>query len=230
MVPARTGSVLLLVSLLALVACGGSAKKVDPAADLATAKSALLTEADVSGYTGEPHTPSDDIPDAEKKSFADCMGVSVSIYDDVPGAQKADSPDFSKGDATISNSVAIDPKQSDVEDRWKQVTSSKTAPCFQVLFEHLFKAGIADIPNVTAGPTDITKFDPGIGDRSVGYSVTFSATSEGNEVSFFADVVFFPRDRAEVDLDFFNQGTPLSRSFEIALAQTVYDRIGSLAK
>ena len=56
MTSARRCSIVVLVALLALAACGSSAKKVDPAADLAVAKSAVLTAADVPGYTGSPHT------------------------------------------------------------------------------------------------------------------------------------------------------------------------------
>jgi hypothetical protein len=231
MASARTLSVLVLVPLVALAGCGGSTKKVDPAADLAVAKAAVLTAADLPGYTDEPHAKSDDLPDAQKKSFAACMGAPTTIFDDVPGAQKADSPDFSKEPAAqVSNSVSIDPKKSDVEDRWKQLASSKAAPCFQKLFETVFKAGAEGAPNVTFGPMDVTKFDPGVGDRSVGYSVTFSATSSGRNLKFFADVLFLPRDRAEIEIDFFNQDTPTSRSFETALAQKVYDRVGSGAK
>ena len=51
MTVARTGSILLLVSSLALASCGSSAKKVDPAADLALAKRAVLVKADLPGYT-----------------------------------------------------------------------------------------------------------------------------------------------------------------------------------
>ena len=111
-----------------MAACGGSAKKVDPAADLALAKSAVLTDADVPGYTGSPHTPSDDIPAAAKKEFATCMKAPTTIFDDAPGAQKADSPDFAKGQAQVSNSIEIDPKKSDVDKGWSQISKRRPRP------------------------------------------------------------------------------------------------------
>jgi len=230
MISLRTGSVVVLVSLFAVAACGSSAKKVDPAADLAVAKHAVLTQADLPGYTSAPHTADDDLPAANKKTFAACMGAPITIFDDVPGAQKADSPTFSKAQAQISNTVSLAPRKSNVDDGWTQVTSSKTAPCLQKLFDSLFRSGAADAPNVVFGPTKVARFEPGVGSRSVGYAVTFSATSAGRSVSFFADVVFVGRDRAELTLLFFNQDTAVDRALETSLAQKSYDRIVSDAK
>src|SRR5437870_3778472 len=107
----RTGRVVALMSGVALVlsSCGSSAKKVDPAADLRVAKSAVLTAADVpSGFHGSPHTNSGDLPAAAKKGFAKCMKVDLTLFDDTPGAQKADSDDFKAGDSEIDSSVEID--------------------------------------------------------------------------------------------------------------------------
>jgi hypothetical protein len=230
MLSLRTGSIVVLASLFAVAACGSSAKKVDPAADLATAKRAVLTQADLPGYTSAPHTTDDDLPAANKKSFAACMGTSITIFDDSPGAQKANSPDFSKAEAQVSNTVSLVPKQSDVDDSWKQLTSTKTAPCLQKLFDALFRSGAADAPNVVFGPTKVTRFEPGVGSRSVGYAVAFSATSAGRKVSFFADVVFVGRDRAEMDMEFFNQDAAVDRALETSLVQKSYDRIGGDAK
>ena len=114
MTPARVCSMFVLVSMLSFAACGGSsAKKVDPAADLALAKRVVLTKADLPGYTGKPHTKSDDLSSTQKKDFATCVGLPTTIFDDTPGAQNVDSPDFSKGRASVSDSVEIDPKKRD---------------------------------------------------------------------------------------------------------------------
>jgi hypothetical protein len=230
MTSARTCSILVLASLLGASACGGSTKKVDPAADLALAKRAVLTKADLPGYSGEPHTKSDDIPAKVKRDFAACMGVPTTIFDDTPGAQTADSLDFSKGDAQISNSIEIDPKKSDVDKGWDQISKQGAAPCLQKLFEALFTTGDAVTAGVTFSHASVTRFDTGIGDRSVGYSVSFTATGPARTAVFYIDLVFLPRDRAGLEFDFFNIGTPLDHSFETALVQKVYDRIGTDAK
>jgi hypothetical protein len=221
----------VLVALVALAACGGSAKKVDPAADLALAKSAVLTAADVPGYAGSPHTPSDDIPAAAKKEFAACMKAPTTIFDDAPGAQKADSPDFAKSQAQVSNSIEIDPKKSDVEKGWSQISKTEAAACLQKLFQSVITSGANNAQGVTFGPTSVARFDVGIGNRSVGYALKFSASGAGGKSAvFYADLVFLARDRAGLEFDFLDVDTPLNRSFETSLAQTVYDRVGTKAK
>jgi hypothetical protein len=229
MIPARTGSILLLVSSLALAACGSSAKKVDPAADLALAKLALLTKADLPGYTGKPHTKSDDLSSTQKKDFATCVGLPTTIFDDTPGAQNADSPDFSKGQASASSSAEIDPKKGDIDTGWKQISAPGVGPCLRKLFEAVIK-GDPEFPKSVALDTSIEKFDVGIGSRSVGYAFTFTATGPGGTVVIYLDVIFLPRDRAGLDFEFSNVGTPPVRSFETALVRKVYDRVGSDAK
>ena len=234
MISKRLGSVSLVVALLGAAACGSSAKKVDPAADLATAKSAVLTAADLPGYTGAVHQKSDDLPAAQKKDFATCMGVATTIFDDTPGAQKADSEDFSKGtndEYQVSNSVEIDPKKSEIESTWKAISDPRAAGCLQKLFQALFTSGAAGNPNAKFAAAKVVKFDPKVGDRSIGYAVTFSA-SDGTHapVAFFGDVLFMPRDRAGMELQFFQIGSAPDRALETALAQKVYDRVGTHAK
>ncbi len=88
--------VILLMSALLSGGCGGATKKVDPAADLALAKTAVLTAADLPGYSEKPHQESSDIPDSVKNDFAKCLNVDATFFDDTPGAQKANSSDFEK--------------------------------------------------------------------------------------------------------------------------------------
>ncbi len=231
MTSTRRCSIVVLVSLLALAACGGSAKKVDPAADLALAKSAVLTAADVPGYTGSPHTSSDDIPAAAKKDFATCMKVPTTIFDDTPGAQKADSPNFAKGEAQVSNSIEIDPNKSDIDKGWSQISKQEAADCLQKLFQSLIASGANAAQGVTFGPASVTRFDLGIGDRSVGYAVKLSVSATGGKSAvFYADLVFLPRDRAGLEFDFLDVGAPINRTFETSLVQAVYDRVGTKAK
>ena len=216
--------------MLSFAACGGSsAKKVDPAADLALAKRVVLTKADLPGYTGKPHTKSDDLSSTQKKDFATCVGLPTTIFDDTPGAQNVDSPDFSKGRASVSDSVEIDPKKRDIDDGWNQISRAGVAPCLQKLFEAALRAE-PDFPKTVTLDTSITRFDVGIGSRSVGYALTFTATGPGGTVVIYLDLIFLPRDRAGLDFEFSNVGAPPVRSFETALVQKVYDRIGNNAK
>ena len=226
----RKLSLFVLVPLLGLAACGGSTKKVDPAADLALAKRSVLIAADLPGYTGTAHSNSDDIPASVKKNFADCMKVPTTIFDDTPGAQKADSADFAKGEAQISDSIEIDPKQSDIDDGFKQISQAGTEPCLQKLFEAAISSGASGTPGVRFGNADVSRFDVGVGSKSVGYTLKISASAAGNTSVFYIDLVFLPRDRAGLEFDFFNLGTPTDRTLLKALVQKVYDRVGNGAK
>src|SRR5437870_1846651 len=92
MIPLRRFSVVVVVSGLLVASCGSSSSKADPAADLAVAKAASLTAADLPGYSAKPHKESGDLPASAKKNFADCLGVSATFFDDTPGQQEANSP------------------------------------------------------------------------------------------------------------------------------------------
>jgi hypothetical protein len=220
-------SAILLVAALVLGACGGSTKKVDPAADLALAKAAALTAADLPSYFAKPFQQSSDIPVSVKKNFAKCLNVAVTIFDDIPGAQKVHSPDFTKNSASVSSSVEIDPKTSDVDKGWNELTKPGIARCLERLFQAAVKLSAPS--GVTFGATTVTKFDVAVGSRSVGYAAKFSATSQRTAVVFYVDLVFVARDRAGIEVDASNVGQPFDRATEIALARTMYDRIGTKA-
>jgi hypothetical protein len=221
-------SAIVLVPALMLGACGSSTKKVDPAADLAVAKAAGLTAADLPGYKETPYKKSSDVPASVKKDFATCLHVKTTVLDDTPGAQKANSSDFDKGNATVSGSVEIDPKKSDIDTGWNALNKPGIERCLEQLFQAAVRLA-APSGGVTFGATSVTKFDVGVGKRSVGYSVKITASSQGVNVVFYADFVFVARDRAGIELDALNLSKPFSRAKEAALARAIYDRIGTKA-
>jgi hypothetical protein len=229
----RLPAVLIVVALIALAGCGGKSHKADPAADLALAKQAVLTAADLPGYKGTPHAPDDDIPAGVKKDFATCMGTSVSIFDDTPGAQKADSPDFSAGvgdTLSVSDTVEIDPTKGDIDKVWDPISKPAAEPCLGKLFEAATTQGALDSPGVKLGKLKVDRFDVGVGDRSVGYAVVAPVSGPGSSIVLYIDVVFAARDRAGMDFSFSNVGTPFDRNLEKTLVQKVYDRVGTSAK
>jgi hypothetical protein len=231
----RSGRLIVLVASvgLALSACGSSAKKVDPAADLRVAKSAVLTAADIpTGFTATPHTDSDDLPAAAKKSFAECMHVDETLFDDTPGAQKADSPDFKRGDAAeIDSSVEIDPKKKDIDTGYEQMAESQTPDCLGQLFDSAFKSSAASQPGVTFGKVAVTRDSVnGIGDRGFVFSLTIPVTAQRQSLTFYFDIFLVQRDRAGVTVSVFQTNARFARDAELRLVRTVVDRVGDGAK
>ena len=228
MTSVRLGSI-LVVSVLVLAACGGTKFKADPAADLALAKASVLTSADLPGYTSTPYTDSDDIPANVKSAFATCMQAPSTIFDDTPGEQRFNSPNFDKGQSEVQNTVNVEPTQSVADTDWNELAKSQTAQCLQQLFEAALKSGGSGSAGATYSGTTVTRFDVGIGNRSVGFTVSINISANGNSAPFYADVIFVLRDRAELNFFYSGLGTPPDRSFETGLVQKVYDRVGGKA-
>jgi hypothetical protein len=240
----RPLSIAVLVLALAATGCGsGSSKGADKtggsstggnaSADLALAKSAVLRPSDMSGYRSTPHTPAADIPPPLKRKFAQCMGASTTVFDKVPGAQSADSPDFVKGEThelQVTSNVEIDPTAADVDQAWAGFSGEKAQPCLKQLFEELISStGGQKSQQVQYGPVHVSQFNVGVGDRSVGYALDRSATNAGQTAQFDIDVVYVVRDRAGMEFHFFNLGPNPDREAEKKLVQKVYDRIGDQA-
>ena len=217
----------VLAPVLVLCGCGGSTKKVDPAADLALANAASLTAADLSGYTATPYKNSGDIPGPVKTNFAKCLNTKSTIFDDTPGAQKVHSPDFKQGSATVSGSIEIDPKRSDIDSGWNTLAKSGFERCMQQLFDAIFTAAMPS--GATVGDTTVTKFDVGIGRRSLGVEAKTSISYRGRAFTSYIDFLMVARDRAGIEIDTDQLNQPFNRATEIALARTVYDRIGTKA-
>jgi hypothetical protein len=220
-------SACVLSALVVLAGCGGSTKKANPAADLALAQAASLTSADMSGYTATPYQNSGDIPAPVKKNFAKCLNTTTTIFDDTPGAQKVHSPDFKHGTATVSGTVEIDPKRSDVDAGWNTLTKSGFERCMQQLFDALFQSALP--PGGKVGNTTVTKFDVGVGSRSLGVEAKTSLSYRGRSFLSYIDFLMVARDRAGIEVDTVQLNQPFNRATEVALARTVYDRIGTKA-
>src|SRR5262245_48534393 len=91
---------------------GGSGQPANATGDLRVAQQAVLRPSDLRDYKAATHTAASEIRPALKKKFAQCMGTSTTIFDKVPGAQSADSPDFSKGEQNqqqVTSGVEIEP-------------------------------------------------------------------------------------------------------------------------
>jgi hypothetical protein len=225
MVRRRRHWAIVLVAALVLGACSGPAKKVDPVADLVLAKKALPSAADLPGYSETPAKTVSAIPAAAKRDFARCLKADVTLFDDVPGAQKVASPAFSKEGASLSSSVAVEPKTRDVGKLWNELTSALIEPCLQRFFSGALDAAVR--PSTFGFDTNVTRFTVGVGNRSIGYASRIS--SRGDNAAFYVDLVFVARGRSAIQVMTFADGKPFDRAREIAVARAIYDRIGTNA-
>src|SRR5690349_3571545 len=115
-------SVLSGVLVVVLCGCGGASHKADAAADLAAAQDALIKQGDLPDYVPQPKKPNDDDRAIDKvldQTMSSCLHVDRTFLNqDVPGEQKAKSPDYKSGYETISASIEVDPKKRTVDDAW----------------------------------------------------------------------------------------------------------------
>jgi len=218
----------VVVAAMLVSACGSDAQKVDPAADLAAAKAALLTSADLPGYAAKPHRSSDDAPKVAQREFAQCLRVPNTMFDEMPGGQSADSPDFEKGDAEVQSSVSIAPTLAELDQKWGVVTKRGVEECLGNFIDAALATQMAPA-GVTVGRAKVTRFDPRIGSDSVGYRALVAGTERGLTLHAYVDFVLVRRDRAVISLEAFREFEPFDRATEIALGRKMYDRVDSHA-
>jgi hypothetical protein len=233
----RSAATFLFAAVLLLGACHGAAKKADPVADRVLAKAAMPTAADLPGYSAAPGKGPVAIPAAAKRTFATCLATTVTIFDDVPGVDTAYSSDFSKEGAVLQSNVRIEAKQGDTDRLWKQLASTEIEPCLQRLFaDALRQVAPANGSTVTTAAgaslgvtfdTLVSKFAVAVGERSIGFATKIS--SPADKAAFYVDLVFVTRGRAVIDVTTFADGKPFDRAQEIAVARTIYNRIGDHA-
>ncbi len=115
--------------------CGGSSFKADPAGDLARAKRARLVAADLPEFKATRHKKSSQDTEKEDRKLAKCLQVDASVFDETPGAQVADSPDFVQGDLRVESRIEIDPKKSDIDKRFARALGQRIPELFREVLQ-----------------------------------------------------------------------------------------------
>jgi hypothetical protein len=237
---ARALPVAVLIVAFAAAACSSnpshqvqaSPAGADNSADGVVAQKAVLRPNDLSDYKPNPHTVQTELSPALRQQFAACTGAKTTIFDTETGAHAAYSPDFSKGaenQQQVTSSVEIDPTKADVDGGWNAFSGGKTKQCLKGLFQQLFTAASGAKFGLKYGPVQVSEFNVGVGDRSIGYAMSRSASGPAQTIEFDIDIVYVARDRAGMEFHFFNYGTNPDRGLETRVAKTVYDRIGNKA-
>ena len=234
---ARALPAAVLIVALAAACSSGRTSRIDasPEAqnpDLRVAQQAALSASDLRDFKADTHTAQSELRPALRRQFAKCTGTRTTIFDAAPGSHTVESPDFIKGrenEQQVTSSVEIYPKAADVDGAWKSITGAKTQACLKQLFQALYGTADAAKEGIKYGPVQISEFELGVGDRSIGYSMTRDATRQAARIVITVDVIYVVRDRAGMRFQFFNYGPTPDRAAEKKLVKKVYDRVGDKA-
>jgi hypothetical protein len=225
----RRWAVLAIAGVVIVAAgCGSTAKKVDPAADRATIKAALLTASDLPGYKATPASTSSgsDMTPAEKRRLASCMHTSTTIFDDPKGSEQLDTPDFTKGNVNLSGTIETYPEKQQLDAIFDQVSSSHFSSCFSNELKSAFGEGAND-PSTKIGSSSITPFAVKLGDRGAGYAITIGFAGPALTSRVYLDLFFVQKGRAVVTLSATNIGRQFSHNSAASLTAKMVDRLGN---
>lgn len=195
------------VACLAAGGCGGTVPfdadakadaKTDRTSDLVVAKSAVLRQADLPDFTATPSENSGDFTDEEVRLLAKCLKVDVDVLQDTQGAQVADSPDFERGDLTISSGIEIHPTARTIETVFDVFENPRFGDCLSVLFAFTL-AKEPTQPGVEIGVPRLERHGSKLGDRASRFMGTVDITAHGVvAVTLHMEMVFVQRGRALV--------------------------------
>lgn len=195
---------------------GGTATTTAPArADLANA---VLRQSDFpAGWTSEPGDGGDDRSD---EALERCLGLPAG--GDRPEAR---SPDFSVGDAITQASSAVElaPDAASVDREFAAVSGPRFLDCAARQFD----ASVArESPGARFSPSRAERISfptRGDGTTAVRLTVTLDAGG-GQQVPFFADVVFVRKGLLELSFTFVNAGAPFDAGLAADLVAKVVGR------
>jgi hypothetical protein len=224
----RWAALALAGAMIVAAGCGSSAKKVDPAADRAAIKAALLTASDLPGYKATPASTSSgsDMTPAEKRRFASCMHASTTIFDDPKGSEQLDTPDFTKGNIDLSGTIETYPEKQQLDAIFDKVSSAQFSSCFSSELKTAFAQGVND-PSVKVGSASITPFAVKLGDRGAGYAIAIGFASRALTSRVYLDLFFVQKGRAVVTFSATNIGSRFSNTSAASLTGKMVDRLGN---
>lgn len=234
---------LCVTAVLLLVACGDDEDSSSPTTaptiapststtiapvdlDKQKAQRAVLTAADVPGFTEDPPDTNDDDAEFEAAANAcfDNNEVLVRLGED-HDPRGVSSPDFSLGDRlTVSSGVTF----AETEDQARAAIASLTVPSFAACFGNALAAqlrkqpGVSDVTATTARLPDLT-----VGHQSIGYRTTMGLRAGGQAVTFYGDFTFIRTGRAVAVLSGLAESTAFPEAERTRLATTIAGRMAA---
>lgn len=197
---------------------GGGATATTTAPARADLANAVLRQSDFpAGWTSEPGDGGDDRSD---EALERCLGLPAG--GDRPEAR---SPDFSVGDAITQASSAVEqaPDAASVDREFAAVAGPRFLDCAARQFD----ASIAqESPGARFNPSRAERISfptRGDGTTAVRLTVTLDAGG-GQQLPFFADVVFVRKGLLELSFSFVNAGAPFDAGLAADLVAKVVGR------
>jgi hypothetical protein len=199
----------------------------DGGADEEAAQAAILTADDVPEDFSEVAVPDPDTQEDPEmlEELAECLDEDPEQFgDDNPGAESAfSSPDGQE----VSSEVRYLPSADEAETRMEIFQNEDTPQCFQQVIDGLIENMIgAAGEDVGVDDISVERLDvPEMGDESDGLEVSFTLSGQGQELTFYLDLILVRVDRAGVSMAFQGLGEPFPSDLAEELTQTVVDRV-----
>lgn len=213
----------LLLSVLALAACGSSSSSLSTSQATTIANQINLTSADVPGFTSSPNpeTASDKQGGAQLAACAGGVPPSKNIVD-------INSPNFSAGSGLTqtqtSSNVVVLPSSALVQQNLTALTSAKGHACLNTFVSNeLSKSTSSGVTfnsgTITTLPTSTAGTDGGFGIRFI-----VSASAQGVHIPFYLDVLGFAKNSTEVELEALGISKPFPATQEAHLYSLLVSR------
>lgn len=220
--------VVAVLGILAGCGGGGSSAGKAPAtttttrptveADKARATRALLTAADLPGYTvGTP----DNSPDPSDAAFKACLGNDPLLTrDDTSDPRHAVGPELDKEPAFLTSEAVVAESEDQARAAMVRLRSPELPGCLSKAFDEMHD------PTVGFRNTTVKPLNPmPVGDDVTGLRISTQATSEGTSLKFTLDLEAVRRDRALAQLFVSGTGESFPDTERAALAQKMADRL-----
>jgi len=187
---------------------------------------AVLTAADVPGFTADAPDPSGTDPD-----FQAALNACVNNNPLVTRIGHADDPrgvastDFSKGDGlTVGSSVTFGETDDQTRTAISDLSTATLTSCVAKAYVIGFKKQ-SGVTNVTATAAKLPALT--VGDQSVGYRTTVKFRSQGQNVTVYSDVTFLRSGRGLAEFDANASPTPLPEAERIRLVTAIAGRMAA---
>ena len=184
---------------------------VDEQADQAAAQDALLQLSDFGPGWSEVPSSDDGDQDEMKRNVAECSGSDLDTGVDFGGAiaktGDVTSPD---GEQVVQATVSFAPSIAVASERFATIAAPEFPLCIQPIYEQfvgdLIDGTGAELDGVTIGKLNVTP----VGDSTVAYRITVTASDSGLTQELYADIIVIQAGRILASLTFQSRNSPFS--------------------